>query len=89
MIDIINRKIPAEPWAEGEKIPWNEPGFSERMLKEHLAQDHNMASRRMEIIDRHVAWIHRKILHEKQSRILDLVCGPGSVSYTHLTLPTN
>ena len=36
-----------------------------------------MASRRIEIIDRHVAWIHQTILNEKQSRILDLVCGPG------------
>ncbi|MBW2623911.1 MAG: class I SAM-dependent methyltransferase [Deltaproteobacteria bacterium] len=77
MFDIIHRKIPARPWAEGEKIPWDQPGFSERMLKEHLAQEHNMASRRMDIIDRHAAWIHQEILGEKKSRILDLVCGPG------------
>jgi SAM-dependent methyltransferase len=77
VLDIIHRKIPAKPWAEGEKIPWDEPGFSERMLKEHLTQEHNMASRRMDIIDRHSAWIHREILSEKKSRILDLVCGPG------------
>lgn len=41
---MINRtKIP-EPWSEGEKIPWNEPAFSERMLKEHLSQNHDAAS---------------------------------------------
>ena len=25
-----------EPWDEGDNIPWNEPGFSRRMLREHL-----------------------------------------------------
>ncbi len=75
--DIINRKIPPSPWAEGEKIPWNEPGFSARMLKEHLSQDHDLASRRQSIIDRHVAWINETCLMEKPSRILDLGCGPG------------
>jgi SAM-dependent methyltransferase len=75
--DILNRKIPPEPWAEGEKIPWNDPGFSERMLEEHFSQDHNEASRRSVIIDRHVAWIHHDLLAEKPAKILDLGCGPG------------
>ena len=75
--DIINRTSPPVPWEEGENIPWNEPGFSERMLKEHLSQDHNAASRRFEIIDKHIDWIHREVLSEKQSKILDLGCGPG------------
>ena len=75
--DIINRQSPPVPWEEGENIPWNDPGFSERMLREHLSQDHNAASRRFEIIDKHVEWIHREVLSEKQSAILDLGCGPG------------
>ena len=75
--DIINRSIPPTPWAEGEKIPWNDPDFSERMLKEHLSQEHDMASRRSEMIDRHVTWIHKTCLNGSPSRILDLGCGPG------------
>jgi SAM-dependent methyltransferase len=77
LADIINRQSPPVPWQEGENIPWNDPGFSERMLREHLSQDHNAASRRLEIIDKHVDWIHREVLSERPSRILDLGCGPG------------
>ena len=75
--DIITRAAPPAPWAEGNRIPWNEPGFSERVLKEHLSQDHDMASRRRTLVDRHIQWIHDHILDGKASRILDLCCGPG------------
>ena len=79
--DIIAREIPPEPWAEGEKIPWDDPEFSERMLKEHLSQAHDMASRRQEMIDRHVAWIEEACLPDRPARILDLGCGPGFYSH--------
>lgn len=62
--------------AEGAKIPWNDPDFSRRMLENHLAQDHNWASRRQDIIARHTSWIAGQ-LSQKPSRILDLGCGPG------------
>jgi SAM-dependent methyltransferase len=75
--DVIRRKIPPEPWSEGDNIPWNDPGFSRRMLKEHLSQDHDLASRRFEIIDKHVEWIHHSLLNGIPTKILDLVCGPG------------
>ena len=68
------------PWDEGDNIPWSEPGFSERMLTEHLSQAHDLASRRFEIIDTHAEWIHHKLLESKQSNILDLGCGPGLYS---------
>lgn len=74
--DLVNRKTPA-PWSEGDNIPWNEPGFSSRMLKEHLSQEHDAASRRAITIDRHVSYIHRKVLGGKAARVLDLGCGPG------------
>lgn len=80
LIDIVARAAVPEPWAEGEKIPWNEPGFSARMLKEHLSQAHDAASRRFEIIDRHVAWIHHHVLGGHSTRVLDLGCGPGLYS---------
>ncbi|MBN1889864.1 MAG: class I SAM-dependent methyltransferase [Thermoflexales bacterium] len=74
--DIVSRQIPS-PWAEGDKIPWNEPGFSQRMLEEHLSQAHDQASRRLDKIDAHVAWIHTALLAGRPTRILDLGCGPG------------
>ncbi len=75
--DIVYRRASPEPWTEGDKIPWNEPGFSARMLKEHLTQSHDAASRRFAIIDRQVSWIHRHVLGGQPARVLDLGCGPG------------
>lgn len=80
LCDLIDRDRPPKPWAEGEKIPWDDPEFSARMLKEHRAQEHDMASRRQAVIDRHVAWIHEACLHGKSGRVLDLGCGPGFYS---------
>ena len=77
LLDLVERQAVPEPWAEGEKIPWNDPDFSQRMLAEHLSQAHDMASRRSEVIDRHVAWIHGALLRARPARILDLGCGPG------------
>jgi SAM-dependent methyltransferase len=71
---LINRnRFPTE-W---QKIPWHDPDFSRRMLREHLAQDHDAASRRLSMIDLHVNWIHHTVLGEKPSTVLDLGCGPG------------
>ena len=75
--DIINRVVPPQPWEEGDKIPWNDPDFSQRMLQEHLTQRHDLASRRTSIIDQHVDWIHRDLLQGIYGRLLDLGCGPG------------
>ena len=75
--DIVQRDPAPLPWAEEEKIPWNEPEFSRRMLREHLSQEHDMASRRGAIIDQHVAWLHQHILQGVPANILDLGCGPG------------
>lgn len=75
--DFINRTLPHEPWAEGENIPWNEPGFSARMLREHLDTEHDAASRRPELIDEQVRWLHEEVLGSSPTRILDLGCGPG------------
>ena len=68
------------PWNGAYKIPWDDPDFSRRMLVEHLAQSHDLASRRVEWIDKHVAWIHAHLLDGKPANILDLGCGPGFFS---------
>ena len=72
------RKDAAEPlWSGHYKIPWDEPGFSARMLAEHLSQEHDLASRRCDAIDAQVRWIHEQICGGQPRRILDLGCGPG------------
>jgi len=77
LTDIVARSRRPEPWAEGENIPWNQPDFSRRMLQEHLSQEHDLASRRGEIIDSQVGWIHRTLLGGRPGRVTDLGCGPG------------
>ena len=77
LIDIVNRAATPAPWAEGEKIHWNDPGFSARMLREHLSQAHDAASRRFPTIDRQVAWIQGHVLNGQPTLVLDLGCGPG------------
>src|SRR5512139_3579983 len=80
LLELIRRQPVPVPWSEGEKIPWNDPDFSRRMLLEHLSQEHDAASRRFETIDRHVHWIHHAVLSGQPTRILDLGCGPGLYS---------
>jgi SAM-dependent methyltransferase len=80
LLDIVNRQSVPEPWSEGDNIPWHEEKFSARMLNEHLSQDHDAASRRFEIVDKFVDWVHHSVLSGKPTKILDLGCGPGLYS---------
>jgi SAM-dependent methyltransferase len=65
------------PWEQGETIPWNDPDFSRRTLREHLSQKYEGASRRIKVIQKQVKWIDRIVLAGRPSKILDLGCGPG------------
>jgi len=64
-------------WSEGGNLPWNDPEFSERMLREHLDQAHGAASRvaaeRMAQID----WLWDKFGLQPGMNICDITCGPG------------
>ena len=77
LLDIIHREPEPKSWAEGSKLAWDDPDFSERILAEHLSQEHDEASRRTELIDAHVDWLHTTLLRGKPSKVLDLCCGPG------------
>lgn len=77
LLDIVRRDPAPRPWQDVRKIPWDDPEFSRRMLAEHLSQAHDAASRRAEIIDRHIAWIDAELLGGRPARVLDLGCGPG------------
>ncbi len=77
LLDIIRRTEEPEPWEEGNKLAWDDPAFSERILAEHLSQEHDEGSRRTELIDAHVDWLHNALLKGKPSKVLDLCCGPG------------
>ena len=77
ILGIVDRTPKPAPWSEGDNIPWDDPGFSERMLAEHLSQEHDLASRRSDTIDQHVKWIYSGVLGSRPARLLDLACGPG------------
>jgi len=62
---------------ETKSIPWSNPEFSQRSLKLHLDQEHDVNSRRQFIIDKQTNWIHSFILKGNTSKILELACGPG------------
>ena len=79
--ELVRRDPQPEPWAEGENIPWDDPAFSERMLAQHLSQDHGLASRQLDAIERHIEWLVATVLGgfgmREGGRVLDLGCGPG------------
>lgn len=64
-------------WQEGGNLPWNDPAFSERMLREHLDETHNAASRTASQRALQIDWLWRKLALNSGSRVLDLTCGPG------------
>jgi len=67
-------------WDGKHKIPWNDPPFSERILREHLSQDHDLASRRQQTIEEQIQWLKTHCLVGSEASILDLGCGPGLYS---------
>jgi SAM-dependent methyltransferase len=74
---IYDRAQPAVPWRDGGNLPWDEPAFSERMLKEHLDQSHGAASRRLPEIRAMVQVMSAWLGLREGSRLFDVTCGPG------------
>jgi SAM-dependent methyltransferase len=65
------------PWRHGGNLPWDDPIFSERMLKEHLDQSHGAASRRLPEIRGQVQVMWDWLALTADARLLDVTCGPG------------
>lgn len=74
---IYRRNPMPTPWASGGNLPWNDPTFSERMLREHLDESHGAASRqtaeRLATID----WLEKQLELEEGESLFDVTCGPG------------
>lgn len=77
---LIDRNMVPTVREDHGTLPWNDPGFSRRILREHLSQRYDAASRRTPLIKKHVQWIHHFVLSDQPSKILDLGCGPGLYS---------
>jgi SAM-dependent methyltransferase len=74
---IYHRSQPPIPWRDGDNLPWDDPDFSERMLREHLDQSHGAASRQEAEILHLVNWQWEHLRLQPGSRLLDITCGPG------------
>jgi SAM-dependent methyltransferase len=74
---IYDRVQPPVPWRDGGNLPWNEPQFSERMLREHLDQSHGAATRRLPELRAQVEVMARWLNLVEGSTLLDVTCGPG------------
>ncbi|MCA9980311.1 MAG: class I SAM-dependent methyltransferase [Anaerolineales bacterium] len=74
---IYNRPANPRPWAYGGNLPWNDPAFSERMLREHLDQTHGAASRTDTERAHQIQWLWRQLNLYSGSSLLDVTCGPG------------
>jgi SAM-dependent methyltransferase len=64
-------------WENGGNLPWNDPAFSERMLREHLDESHSAASRTTPERALQLPWLWSRLNLHPGSRVLDLTCGPG------------
>ena len=65
------------PWRNGGTLPWNDPAFSERMLREHLEQAHGAASRTEAEVAAQLDWLWRKLALKPGAAVYDMTCGPG------------
>jgi SAM-dependent methyltransferase len=66
------------PWARRHgNLPWDDPAFSERMLREHLDESHGAASRNSQERAMLVDWLWRRLSLDVGQALLDVTCGPG------------
>ena len=70
--------LPAAPVAfdPAAELDWSAPDLDRRLLREHLDESHDSASRRPRLVDSHVHRL-RTLLPAPPARILDAGCGPG------------
>ena len=56
---------------------WNDDHISKQMLRFHLDQNTDLASRKIAFIDESVAWMAERFHIGPGARIADFGCGPG------------
>jgi SAM-dependent methyltransferase len=64
------------PFDPAVELDWGDPVVSRRLLREHLDQSHDGASRRLRTVDEHVRRLQR-LLPAAGAHVLDAACGPG------------
>lgn len=67
-------------WSNGGNLPWNDPDFSARMLREHLDESHGAATRVAQERAAQIEWMWQTLALEPGMKVCDLTCGPGLYS---------
>lgn len=74
---IYHRPELSAPPSEAKNLPWNDPHFSERMLREHLDESHGAATRIAAERAMQLEWLWTNLDLAAGARVLDVTCGPG------------
>lgn len=74
---IYNRAERPSPWTDGGNLPWDDPDFSQRMLREHLDNTHGAASRQRNECTMQIEWLWEKLHLQPGQHLFDVTCGPG------------
>jgi ubiquinone/menaquinone biosynthesis C-methylase UbiE len=89
MSDVVNRSLSEALWKiyhrpdgsalarQAQNLPWNNPDFSKRMLREHLDDTHGAATRVAAERAVQIDWLWEKLGLQSGLRLLDVTCGPG------------
>ena len=72
-----NRPERPFPWSFGGNLPWDDPEFSARMLREHLDESHGAATRQADERQAQIDWMWQKLALRAGAELLDVTCGPG------------
>ena len=75
-LERIGRK-PEDYSAHPVSALWSSPDISEMMLRDPLDTEVDLASRRVEFVERSFDWITEEFELTEASRVIDLGCGPG------------
>ena len=74
---IHKRAEKPQPWQDGGNLPWDDPDFSQRMLREHLDDSHGAASRQTHERNLLIDFLCKKLRLRPNAKVLDVTCGPG------------
>jgi len=72
----LRNRMP-RPFIETDNLPWHQPDFSRRALREQLDQDHDSGTRSESTIARQIPFIVQQLRLSPGDTVLDLACGPG------------
>jgi SAM-dependent methyltransferase len=75
---VYGRAERPEAWGKNAgNLPYNDPEFSKRMLREHLDDTHGAASRTASERNLQIGWLWEKLDLQNESLLFDVTCGPG------------